>query len=75
MSTRRSLLRGAAALALAAAVIGSGALAPVASAAPLDKPGVDGSPKIPGIGDDTGHRHGPRRRHGSGPGDVGESRA
>lgn len=64
MSTRRSLLRGAAALALAAAVIGTGTFAPVASASPLDdlnvaetvkstmnKPQVDGIPQIPGLGE------------------------
>ncbi len=64
MSTRRSLLRGAAALALAAAVIGTGTLAPVASASPFDdlavaetvkstmnKPQVDGIPQIPGLGE------------------------
>ena len=64
MSIRRSLLRGAAALALAAAIVGTGPLAPVASAASLDvldvgetvkstmnKPKVDGLPEIPGLGD------------------------
>ena len=67
MSTRRSLLRGTAALALAAAIIGTGTLAPVASASPLDglnvadtvqstmnKPKVDGIPEIPGLGEIPG---------------------
>ena len=64
MKTRRSLLRGVAVLALATAMIGTGTLAPVASASPLDdlnvsetvkatmnKPQVEGLPEIPGLGD------------------------
>ena len=51
MNTRRSLLRGATSLALAAAIIGTGVLAPVASASPLSKPNVDGLPEIPGVGE------------------------
>ena len=51
MSTRRSLLRGAAVLALAASIIGNAALAPAASAATLNKPQVDGLPEIPGLGE------------------------
>jgi hypothetical protein len=54
MSTRRSLLRGAVALALAAAVIGNAAFAPAASAATLNKPQVEGVPDIPGIGEIPG---------------------
>ena len=80
MSTRRSLLRGAAALALAAALIGTGPLAPAAAAAPLDdlnaaetvkstmnKPKVDGIPEIPGLGEVPG-----LNTIGSGGTDVGD---
>jgi hypothetical protein len=58
MSTRRSLLRGVVALALAAAVVGTGTLAPTVSAAPLHdtnfgqtaRYGENQSPNIPGAG-------------------------
>jgi hypothetical protein len=86
MSTRRSLLRGAAALALAAAIIGTGTLAPVASASPLDgldladtvqstmnKPNVDGLPEIPGLGEVPGLGEIPGLNNvGSGGTDVGD---
>ena len=86
MSTRRSLLRGAAALALAAAIIGTGTLAPVASASPLDglnvadtvqstmnKPKVDGIPEIPGLGEAPGLGEIPGLNNiGSGGTDVGD---
>ena len=80
MRTRRSLLRAAAALALAAAIVGTGTLAPVASASPLDagnvagtatstmnKPKVDSVPEIPGVGEIPG-----LNGVGSGHGDVGD---
>jgi hypothetical protein len=83
MSTRRSLLRGAAVLALAATVIGSGTLAPVASASPLDdlnaaetvkatmnKPQVDGVPPIPGLGDGGLPDFGSIGSGGGGVGDI-----
>ena len=64
MKTRRSLLRGTAVLALAAAIIGTGTFAPAASASTLDgadvtetvhstmnKPEVENDEVIPGLGD------------------------
>jgi hypothetical protein len=54
MSTRRSLLRGAAALALAAAILGSGTLVSEAHASTMNKPNVDGLPEIPGVGEIPG---------------------
>ena len=86
MSTRRSLLRGAAALALAAAIAGNGWLAPVASASSLDglnladtvqstmnKPKVDGIPEIPGVGEIPGLGTIPGLNNiGSGGTDVGD---
>ena len=64
MSMRRTLLRRASVLALAAAIIGTSALAPPVSASPLDelavaetvrgtlnKPKVESDKDIPGLGD------------------------
>jgi hypothetical protein len=64
MKTRRSLLRGTAVLALAAAIIGTGTFAPAVSASTLDgadvtvtvhstmnKPKVENDEVIPGLGD------------------------
>ena len=73
MLTRRSLLRGAAALELEVAIIGSGTLAPVASAAPMNKPQVDGVPQIPGVGEVPGIGTIPGLENiGSGGTDVGD---
>ena len=86
MSTRRGLLRGAAALALAAAIVSTGPLAPVASASPLDglnladtvqstmnKPKIDGIPEIPGVGEIPGLGTIPGLNNiGSGGTDVGD---
>jgi hypothetical protein len=64
MNTRRSLLRGTAVVALAAAIIGTGTVAPAVSASTLDsadvaatvhasmnKPKVENDEVIPGLGD------------------------
>jgi hypothetical protein len=64
MQTRRSLLRGTAVMALAAAIIGTGTFAPAVSASTLDgadvtvtvhstmnKPKVENDEVIPGLGD------------------------
>ena len=79
MSARRSLLRGAAALAVAAAIIGSGTLAPAAHASTMNKPGVDGIPQIPGAGEVPGFGNIPGLGEipglngaGAGHGDVGD---
>ena len=65
MRTRRSLLRGVAVLALAAAIVGNASLATIASAAPLDDRGVGetvlsvanrqkNEKNVPGLGDVPG---------------------